>query len=86
MGGHLESRVGSLAGLLIIVSSLPGVSIVRPIGSWSAHVVVCFLALVTLFVRSGLVFVRLALLLVQSLPALTKNLADLAYQDRRVIM
>ncbi len=44
----------------------------------SAHIVASLLGLVTLLVLLGLLLIRLTLLVVECLPSLTENLADLA--------
>jgi len=45
---------------------------------FSTYVVACFLILVSLLVLSGLGFIWSTLLVVQSLPSLSKNLSDLS--------
>lgn len=51
-----------------------------------AHVVGSLLILVPLLVSSGLGFVRATLLVIEGLPALTKELADLTEGDTRVLL
>jgi len=63
------SGIASLSGLFIVVTS----------------VVAGLLVLITLLVGLGLVFIGLALLVVQSLPAFTEDLADLAEGDAGVL-
>jgi hypothetical protein len=47
-------------------------------GDWITYVVAGFLVFIPLLVGLGLFLIRTSLLLVQSLPALTKELANLA--------